>query len=83
MDLSPFAAVAGLALAGLVQVAALLIWGASLTQRVRRLEDDLKPLRALPERIARIEVRLDNLFERLSDIGASIRQLREPLARQD
>jgi cell division protein FtsB len=71
-------ALAALALTALVQIAALLIWGASLTQRVRRLEDEIRPLRALPEKLARLEVRLDALFEQMRDLNASIRWMREP-----
>lgn len=68
----------GLALTALAQFAALLIWGASLTQRVRRLEDEVRPLKLLPERMARIEVRLDGLFEQLRDLNASVRWMRDP-----
>jgi hypothetical protein len=63
----------------MVQVAGLLIWGASLTQRVRRLEEELAPLKRLPERFARIEVRLDGMAESLRDLNASIRWMREPV----
>jgi hypothetical protein len=71
-------ALAALALTALVQIAALLIWGASLTQRVRRLEEELAPLKRLPERFARIEVRLDGMAEQLRDLTALIRWMREP-----
>jgi hypothetical protein len=76
---SPVAvALAALAVTAFVQVAGLLIWGASLTQRVRQLEEELAPLKVLPERFARIEVRLDGLFEQLKDLNSSIRWMREP-----
>jgi cell division protein FtsB len=74
-------AIAALALSALVQVAAILIWGASLTQRVRRLEDEIRPLRALPEKLARLEVRLDALFEQMRDLNASLRWMRDPAER--
>jgi cell division protein FtsB len=72
-------ALAGLSLTAFVQIAGLLIWGASLTQRVRRLEDEIRPLRALPEKLARLEVRLDALFEQMRELNASIRWMREPM----
>jgi hypothetical protein len=62
----------------LVQAAGLLIWGASLTQRVRQLEQEIETLKVLPERFARIEVRLDGLYEQLKDLNSSIRWMREP-----
>ena len=71
-------ALAALGLTAFVQIAGLLIWGASLTQRVRRLEDEIRPLRALPEKLARLEVRLDALFEQMRELNASIRWMREP-----
>jgi hypothetical protein len=61
-----------------IQAAGLLIWGASLTQRVRQLEADVEPLKLLPERFARIEVRLDGMYEQLKDLNSSIRWMREP-----
>jgi hypothetical protein len=62
-----------------IQAAGLLIWGASLTQRVRQLEADVEPLKLLPERFARIEVRLDGMYEQLKDLNSSIRWMREPV----
>jgi hypothetical protein len=78
MDSPVVVALAALAVTTAVQVAGLLIWGASLTQRVRQLEEELAPLKVLPERFARIEVRLDGLFEQLKDLNSSIRWMREP-----
>lgn len=78
MVLSQAASLAGLALGACAQAAGLLIWGSGLTQRVARLEEEVRTLRSLPERFARIEVRLDGMLERLTDISSSIRRLREP-----
>jgi hypothetical protein len=50
-------ALSALALTIFVHAAALLIWGAALAQRVRQLEDEAKSLKALPEKVARIEER--------------------------
>jgi hypothetical protein len=69
---------AALALTVLVQLAGLLIWGASLTARVKRLEDEVEPLKALPEKFARVEVKLDGIIEQMRDLNASIRWMREP-----
>lgn len=70
-------AIGGLVFTVLVQAASVLIWGAGLTQRVRQLEAELEPLKVLPERFARIEVRLDGLFEQLKDLNSSIRWMRD------
>jgi hypothetical protein len=67
------------AVSAAIQAAGLLIWGASLTQRVRQLEADVEPLKLLPERFARIEVRLDGMYEQLKDLNSSIRWMREPV----
>jgi hypothetical protein len=63
-------------LTALGQAAGLLIWGAALTQRVRTLEHEIEPLKALDVRVARIEVRLEALLEQLKDLNASIRWMR-------
>ena len=72
-------ALAAVALAAAAQAAGLLIWGASLTQRVRQLEADVEPLKLLPERFARIEVRLDGMYEQLKELNSSIRWMRDPV----
>jgi hypothetical protein len=61
-------ALLALALTISVHAAALLIWGASLTQRVRQLEDEASSLKALPEKIARIEERAGSLTTRFLDL---------------
>jgi hypothetical protein len=58
--------------------AALLVWGAALTQRVRALERDVEPLKDLDVRVARIEARLEALLDQLRDLNASIRWMRSP-----
>lgn len=73
-DLTPSVAALGLVAVG--QIAALLIWGAALTQRVRALERDIEPLKALDIRVARIEARLETLIEQLRDLNASVRWMR-------
>lgn len=78
MTTEAWLAIGGLVFTVLVQAAGVLIWGAGLTQRVRQLEAELEPLKVLPERFARIEVRLDGLFEQLKDLNSSIRWMREP-----
>jgi hypothetical protein len=66
-----------LVLTTVVQAGGLLIWGASLTQRVRQLEVEIEPLKILPERFARIEARLDGMYEQLKDLNSSIRWMRD------
>jgi hypothetical protein len=80
LDLSASIAIgfAALAITALIQIAGLLIWGASLTQRVKRLEDEVTPLKALPERLGRVEEKLDGLVEQIKDLNASIRWMRDP-----
>jgi hypothetical protein len=72
-----FLALAALGVTAFVQLAGLLIWGASLTQRVRQLEAEIEPLKILPERFARIEARLDGMYEQLKDLNSSIRWMRD------
>jgi cell division protein FtsB len=78
-DLSP--SVFALGLMVLAQLAALLIWGAALTQRVRSLERDLEPLKTVDGRVARIEARLETLIEQLRDLNASVRWMRPAVDR--
>ncbi|HZL00463.1 MAG TPA: hypothetical protein VFC47_11250 [Caulobacteraceae bacterium] len=61
-----------------IQFAGLLIWGATLTNRVKQLEADMAPLRTLSTTVARIETRMDGLVEQLRDLNASIRWMRDP-----
>jgi hypothetical protein len=68
-----------LVLALAVQAGGLLIWGASLTQRVRRLEDEVKPLKLMPEKIAVVAERMDSLIEQFRDLNAAIRWMRDPV----
>jgi hypothetical protein len=63
-------ALGALALTIFVHAGALLIWGASLTQRVRQLEDDAKRLNMLPEKIARVEEQASFIRMRFRDAGA-------------
>lgn len=61
-----------------IQAAAVLIWGATLTQRVRRLEQEIIPLREMPEKMGRLEERLDSLIEQFRELNAAVRWMREP-----
>ena len=65
--------VAVLASSGLAQFAALIIWGATLSNRVKTIERDIEPLRLLGASVARMEARLEGLLEQLRDLNASIR----------
>ncbi len=65
--------VAVLASSGLAQFAALIIWGATLSSRVKTIERDIEPLRLLGASVARMEARLEGLLEQLRDLNASIR----------
>ena len=44
----------------------------------QRAKLKIESRKVLPERFARIEVRLDGLFEQLKDLNSSIRWMREP-----
>jgi hypothetical protein len=59
MSVDHLSALIGLALAALAQVAAVIIWGAVLTQRVRQAERELERMASLPERFARLETRIE------------------------
>jgi|GEM_PF-3996729 len=60
--------------------ALLLIWGGQMSQRVKALEADLSALKDLDSRMARVETRLDGLFEQFKELNASIRWMRQPAA---
>ncbi len=62
-----------LATSGLAQFAAPIIWGATLSNRVKTIERDIEPLRLLGASVARMEARLEGLLEQLRDLNASIR----------
>jgi hypothetical protein len=62
-----------LATSGLLQFAGVLIWGATLSNRVKTIERDIEPLRLLGASVARMEARLEGLMEQLRDLNASIR----------
>jgi hypothetical protein len=65
--------VAVLATSGLAQFAAVIIWGATLSNRVKTIERDIEPLRLLGASVARMETRLEGLLEQFRDLNASIR----------
>lgn len=71
-------AVAALAVTALVQLGGLLIWGASLTHRVKSLEEDIKTLKALPVEVAKIGVSLTLLLEQFKDLNAAVRWMKDP-----
>jgi hypothetical protein len=72
------ASLVGVGVATCVQGAALLIWGAGLSHRVRALEDDVKPLTSLLQQVTRVETRVEGIIEQLKDLNNSIRWLRHP-----
>ena len=67
-----------LAASGLGQFAGLLIWGATLSNRVKTIERDIEPLRLLAASVARLEARLEGLMEQLRELSFSIRWGRIP-----
>jgi hypothetical protein len=69
-----------LAVSGLGQFAGLLIWGATLSNRVKTIERDIEPLRSLAASVARLEARLEGLMEQLREISYSMRWGRSALA---
>jgi hypothetical protein len=72
-----------LATSGLAQFAGLLVWGATLSNRVKTIERDIEPLRLLGASVARVEARLEGLTEQLRDLNASIRWRRPPSREDD
>ncbi len=56
-----------------VQLAGLLVWGATLNNRVKTIERDIEPLRSMTASVARMEARLDSLMDQLRDLNASMR----------
>ena len=62
-----------LAASALGQFAGVLIWGATLSNRVKTIERDIEPLRLLAASVARLEARLEGLMEQLRELSFSIR----------
>ncbi len=62
-----------LAITVLGQLAGLLIWGATLANRVRQIEREIEPLKELAVAVARVEVRLDGLMDQFRDLNATLR----------
>ena len=62
-----------LAVSGVGQFAGLLIWGATLSNRVKTIERDIEPLRLLAASVARLEARLEGLMDQLRELSFSIR----------
>jgi hypothetical protein len=67
-----------LAASGLGQFAGLLIWGATLSNRVKTIERDIEPLRLLAASVARLEARLEGLMDQLRELSFSMRWGRGP-----
>ena len=67
-----------LAATGLAQLGGLLIWGATLGQRVKTIEREIEPLKSLSHQVTRMETRLEGLLEQFKDLNAAIRWMREP-----
>jgi len=55
-----------------------LIWGATLSNRVKTIERDIEPMRLLAASVARLEARLEGLMEQLRELSFSIRWGRSP-----
>ena len=68
-----------LAATGAVQLGGLLIWGATLGHRVKTIEREIEPLKALSHQVTRMETRLEGLLEQFKDLNASIRWMRDPV----
>lgn len=66
------------ALALIGQFAGLLIWGGMLTQRVRVLEREVKELKDIDVRVARIEEKLAALVQEIGKLNESLRWMRQP-----
>ena len=64
----------------IVNFALLLFWGGQMHQRVRSMELELRALQDMDSRMARVETRLDGLYEQFKELNASIRWMREPAA---
>lgn len=64
----------------LFNLALLLIWGGQTHQRIKALEAELSAMKDMDSRMARVETRLDGLYEQFKDLNASIRWMRQPAA---
>ena len=62
----------------IAQIGGLLIWGATLTNRVRTLEKDIEPLVEVCLACARMEVKLECLTNELTRLNGSISWMRDP-----
>ena len=61
-----------------VNLAVLLIWGGQMHQRVKALEAEIGDLKDMDSRMARVETRLDGLYEQFKELNAAIRWMRQP-----
>jgi hypothetical protein len=64
----------------IVNFALLLIWGGQMNQRVKSLEAEISALKDMDSRMARVETRLEALYEQFKELNASIRWMRQPAA---
>jgi cell division protein FtsB len=71
-------AIVALCVTAAVQLGGLLIWGAGLTHRVKAIEREIEPLKALSHQVTRMDARLEGLLEQMKDLNAAIRWMREP-----
>jgi hypothetical protein len=71
-------ALASFALAFLAHAAVIFIWGGSISQRVKALEDDMRALKDLPVEVAKLQVQNQAIVDQLKDLNASIRWMRDP-----
>jgi hypothetical protein len=70
-----------LAITALGQFTGLLVWGATLGNRVKQIEREIEPLKGMAVAVARVEARLEGVLEQLRDLNATLRW-RGPSARE-
>jgi len=73
-------AVLALCVTGAVQLGGLLIWGATLTNRVKAIEREIEPLKALSHQVTRMDARLEGLLDQFRDLNAALRWRRDRAA---
>lgn len=78
MTVTAWIAIFGLIATGIIQAVGLIIWGARLTQRVKTLEEEVEPLKAMLVQVTRVETKVEGLLEQFKDLNASVRWMRQP-----
>lgn len=62
----------------IANLAGLLVWGGVTHQRIKTLEREVDGMSGMDSRLARVEARLDGLYEQFKELNASIRWMRSP-----